>query len=229
MSSRAKPKQSPDDLIITPGVGPRLDTASNQAQDKLSVLVRAMELRGRGAFAKLANSTGRGEVSERLKEPASKAGSLAKPGSWVRIPPSPPCHDVEHGASGQAHGSRGTQIHRRLLSQHRLFAKQERNSQRESELVRPPRRRIWRPNRTGGCGYGRRIRTKARWSKGKYSFTSTAHPHFNQALELTEASKGSGATRRAKVLHHQQAGAVGGPRGGFVHPRPRLGACRESR
>ena len=33
----------------------------------------------------------RGEVSERLKEPASKAGSLAKPGSWVRIPPSPPC------------------------------------------------------------------------------------------------------------------------------------------
>src|SRR6185437_443975 len=31
-----------------------------------------------------------GEVSERLKEPASKAGSLAKPGSWVQIPPSPP-------------------------------------------------------------------------------------------------------------------------------------------
>jgi hypothetical protein len=29
-------------------------------------------------------------VSERLKEPASKAGSLAKPGSWVQIPPSPP-------------------------------------------------------------------------------------------------------------------------------------------
>ena len=29
-------------------------------------------------------------MSERLKEPASKAGSLAKPGSWVRIPPSPP-------------------------------------------------------------------------------------------------------------------------------------------
>jgi hypothetical protein len=26
-----------------------------------------------------------------LKEPASKAGSLAKPGSWVQIPPSPPC------------------------------------------------------------------------------------------------------------------------------------------
>jgi hypothetical protein len=25
-----------------------------------------------------------------LKEPASKAGSLAKPGSWVQIPPSPP-------------------------------------------------------------------------------------------------------------------------------------------
>ena len=25
-----------------------------------------------------------------MKEPASKAGSLAKPGSWVRIPPSPP-------------------------------------------------------------------------------------------------------------------------------------------
>ena len=31
-----------------------------------------------------------GEVSERLKEPASKAGSLVKPGSWVQIPPSPP-------------------------------------------------------------------------------------------------------------------------------------------
>jgi hypothetical protein len=29
-------------------------------------------------------------VSERLKEPASKAGSLPKAGSWVRIPPSPP-------------------------------------------------------------------------------------------------------------------------------------------
>ncbi len=29
-------------------------------------------------------------MSERLKEPASKAGSLAKPGSWVQIPPSPP-------------------------------------------------------------------------------------------------------------------------------------------
>src|SRR5690242_13598787 len=34
----------------------------------------------------------RGEVSERLKEPASKAGSLAKPGSWVQIPPSPPIY-----------------------------------------------------------------------------------------------------------------------------------------
>src|SRR5882762_10544015 len=31
-----------------------------------------------------------GEVSEWSKEPASKAGSLAKPGSWVRLPPSPP-------------------------------------------------------------------------------------------------------------------------------------------
>ena len=34
----------------------------------------------------------RGEVSEWLKEPASKAGGLVKPGSWVRIPPSPPKH-----------------------------------------------------------------------------------------------------------------------------------------
>ena len=39
----------------------------------------------------------RGEVSERSKEPASKAGSLAKPGSWVRIPPSPPRCTVVSG------------------------------------------------------------------------------------------------------------------------------------
>ena len=29
-------------------------------------------------------------MSEWSKEPASKAGSLEKPGSWVRLPPSPP-------------------------------------------------------------------------------------------------------------------------------------------
>ena len=40
--------------------------------------------------SKLRPHFGFGEVSERLKEPASKAGSLAKPGSWVRILPSPP-------------------------------------------------------------------------------------------------------------------------------------------
>jgi hypothetical protein len=33
-------------------------------------------------------------VSERLKELASKASSLAKPGSWVQIPPSPPSRNV---------------------------------------------------------------------------------------------------------------------------------------
>jgi hypothetical protein len=48
------------------------------------------ELSGRSASATLSRISRRGEVSERLKEPASKAGSLAKPGSWVRIPPSPP-------------------------------------------------------------------------------------------------------------------------------------------
>jgi hypothetical protein len=31
-----------------------------------------------------------GEVAEWLKAPLSKSGILAKPGSWVQIPPSPP-------------------------------------------------------------------------------------------------------------------------------------------
>jgi hypothetical protein len=51
----------------------------------------AARLRGFPASAKLGVLPHRGEVSERLKEPASKAGSLPKAGSWVRIPPSPPC------------------------------------------------------------------------------------------------------------------------------------------
>ena len=58
--------------------------AGNLARTILSLLS------GCRASATLSTNSRRGEVSERLKEPASKAGSLAKPGSWVRIPPSPP-------------------------------------------------------------------------------------------------------------------------------------------
>ena len=43
----------------------------------------------------------RGEVAEWLKAPLSKSGILAKPGSWVRIPPSPPFAPREIDVCGE--------------------------------------------------------------------------------------------------------------------------------
>ena len=74
------------------GVATRRDQIGRNNRDRAPSLPSALSRRllRAGTSDTLKEALGRGEVSERLKEPASKAGSLAKLGSWVRIPPSPP-------------------------------------------------------------------------------------------------------------------------------------------
>ena len=65
--------------------------------------------------------------------------------------------DVEPGASGPPHGRGGAEIHRRIVSEHCLLAQQERDSQRQSPLVRQAWRGIRDSNRSRVYGHeGRR-------------------------------------------------------------------------
>ena len=63
--------------------------------------------------------------------------------------------DVDYGASGPSHGSGGTEIYRGIVPEHRLLAQQERDSERESALVRTTWSGVRHSSGTGVDGHER--------------------------------------------------------------------------
>ena len=104
--------------------------------------------------------------------------------------------DMEPGAGGPPHGGGGTEVHRRVVSEHRVLAEQERDSQRKGELVRAARHGIRHSNWAVSTDMRGVLNRKRKMVEGQVQF------HLDRfkatGAELIRAKHGSWLRRRSR-------------------------------